>query len=445
MNPVLRSFFWALCAGVVPTAASALEVTPLDLVSGPNTAQPSVAVDPGRGFIVTWQRREGPRTQLEFVEVATGGLIGRRGTIADSARSGDAGGAADWFVNWADFPSLVVLDNGDWVAHWLQKTGDNTYAYEIRVVRSSDRGHTWSPSFVPHTDDTSTEHGFVSMVPAGGDRVRLVWLDGRETAGAVVGHDHAGHDEHGNGGRMTLRSAVLDRQGRLRGEARLDATTCTCCQTDMLRVGSRSLVAYRDHGDGDLRNIHWLVHERGRWSAERALYDDGWRIAGCPVNGPALATGPAGVLAIWPTMQGEQMVVRAALGNGTTFSPPVDLEAGTGTIGRVDAAAWGKDGFLVAWLGAGVAVGASTLRVAELDAALQIRATHELVELPAGRSTGVPRMAAAGGAAVVAWVESVDSRPTVRAVRLAELLLDRQRGEKDTPRIGSRALPNGRP
>jgi len=431
MNPVLRSFCWALCAGVVPTAASALEVTPLDLASGPNTAQPSVAVDPDRGFIVTWQRHEGRRTWLEFLALETDGRIGRRGTVADSARAADAGGAGEWFVNWADFPSLVVLDNGDWVAHWLQKIDDSTYAYEIRVVRSSDRGRTWSPSFVPHTDATPTVHGFVSMVPAGGDRVRLVWLDGRQTAGDAAGHEDAGHGEHGNGGRMTLRSAVLDRRGRLRDEARLDATTCSCCQTDVLRVGSSSLVAYRDHGDGDLRNIHWLAHEHGRWSAERVVYDDDWRIAGCPVNGPALAAGPAGVLAVWPTMQGERMVVRAALGNGTAFGAPVDLEAGTGTIGRVDAAAWGDDGFLAAWLGAGAAAGASALRVVELDVGLRIRATHELVELPPGRSTGVPRMAAAGGAAVVAWVETIDSRPTVRAVRLAEPLGHRQRGDQD--------------
>jgi hypothetical protein len=130
-------------------------------------------------------------------------------------------------------------------------------------------------------------------------------------------------------------------------------------------------------------------------------------------------------------MQGERMVVRAALGNGTAFGAPVDLEAGVGTIGRVDAAAWGDDGFLAAWLGAGAAAGASALRVVELDVGLRIRATHELVELPPGRSTGVPRMAAAGGAAVVAWVETIDSRPTVRAVRLAEPLGHRQRGDQD--------------
>jgi hypothetical protein len=410
-----------LCAAVASAAAAqapTLETVPVELGAGVQTAQPSVAVEPGHGFIVTWQRRDGDRATLEFAAIAPGGGVVRRGLIADSARSGSNGEAARWFVNWADFPSLVVLDNGDWIAHWLQKTGDGTYAYEVRVVRSTDRGVTWSQSIVPHDDGTPTEHGFVSMVPAGGDRVRLVWLDGRETADAAADHEHAGHDHAAHAGRMTLRSAVLDRRGRLREQARLDASTCSCCQTDLVRVGDRTLVAYRDHGDADLRNIHWLAHERGRWSAERILHDDGWRIAGCPVNGPALAAGRAGVLAVWPTMQGESLVVRAALGDGHAFGAPVELESGAATVGRVDAAAWGDDGFLAVWLGAGAATGASALRLVELDARLRVRATHDVVELPPGRSTGVPRMAASGGEAVIAWVEAVDGQPAVRAARI---------------------------
>jgi hypothetical protein len=417
----LRHALFALLAiaSAPPAVAGALDVAPLDLASGANTAQPSVAVDPDRGFIVTWQWRDGDRARLDFVEVAADGRTGRRGTIADSARSGPDGSAARWFVNWADFPSLVVLDNGDWVAHWLQKSGDSTYAYEIRVVRSRDRGKTWSTSVLPHADGTETEHGFVSLLPAGGDRVRLVWLDGRDTA-APPGHDaHAGHGDDGDHGSMTLRSAVLDRRGRLSDETRLDADTCSCCQTDAVRHGARTVVAYRDHGEDELRNMHWLEHVDGRWSTDRVLHDDGWRIAGCPVNGPALAAGTGPVLAVWPTMQGERMVVRMAIEGAQGFGPAVDLEGDTGTVGRVDAAAWG-DGFLVAWMGAGRAAGDSTLRLARVDAAPKVHESIILATLPPGRSSGVPRLAAADGVALAAWVEAVDGVPTIRAARIVD-------------------------
>jgi hypothetical protein len=414
-----RHALLSMLALAAPAAAGGLDVVPLDLASGPNTAQPSVAVDPGRGFIVTWQWRDGDRARLEFVEVAADGRIGRRGTIVDAARTGPEGAAARWFVNWADFPSLVVLDNGDWVAHWLQKSGDSTYAYEIRVVRSRDRGRSWSAPVVPHTDGTETEHGFVSLLPDGGDRVRLVWLDGRETA-VSAGHDaHAGHGDHGAHGSMTLRSAVLDRRGRLSAETRLDADTCSCCQTDAVRHGERALVAYRDHGEGDLRNMHWLELVDGRWSADRVLHDDGWRIAGCPVNGPALAAGIGPVLAVWPTMQGERMVVRMAIEGAQGFGPAVDLEGDSGTVGRVDAAPWG-DGFLVAWMGVGSVAGESALRLARVDATPKVQESRVLATLPPGRSSGVPRLAALGRVALAAWVEAADGVPTIRAARIVE-------------------------
>lgn len=417
MPAITRIQTFLLLALACSTPAWAIELTPVELDSAPGSAQPSVAVDPGRGFIVTWQTRGERGAQLRHALVDRNGRLGGGGVIADSTTSGADGGAATWFVNWADFPSLVVLDNGDWVTHWLQKTSDGTYAYEIRVVRSSDRGRTWSAPVVPHTDGTATEHGFVAMLPAGGERVRLVWLDGRETA--VGGHGHGGHD-HGADAPMTLRTAVLDRAGNLHEEAELDASTCSCCQTDAVRVGARSVFAYRDVAEGNLRNIHAIAHADGTWSADRAIHDDGWRIAGCPVNGPALASDGRAVLALWPTMQDDRLVVRMAVDRGGGYSEPVDLEAEPGTIGRVDAAAWPGGRWLAAWIGAGTEPGASVQRLAEIGAGPAVTRTHDLVHLPPGRATGVPRLAAEAGVGLMAWVDATGAAPTVRAMRIAQ-------------------------
>ena len=40
----------------------------------------------------------------------------------------------NWFVNWADFPSVVKLGNNLIAAHWLQKTAGGPYAYDVKVV-----------------------------------------------------------------------------------------------------------------------------------------------------------------------------------------------------------------------------------------------------------------------------------------------------------------------
>lgn len=71
----------------------------------------------------------------------------------------------DLFVNWADFPSVVEMRDGTLLAHWLQKSGSGTYAYDVRFSRSGDGGKTWSKPAILHDDGTQTEHGFASLVP----------------------------------------------------------------------------------------------------------------------------------------------------------------------------------------------------------------------------------------------------------------------------------------
>ena len=128
----------------------------------------------------------------------------------------------DWFVNWADFPSLVVMADGAMAAHWLQKSGRGTYAYDVCIARSRDGGASWGEAFRPHRDGTQTEHGFVSMLGRDDGSLAVIWLDGREMKA----------DGHGHGtGQMTLRSARVAPDGELHEETVLDKRVCECCQT----------------------------------------------------------------------------------------------------------------------------------------------------------------------------------------------------------------------
>lgn len=40
----------------------------------------------------------------------------------------------NWFVNWADFPSVIALDDGSLAAHWLVKSGSGTYATTLTLL-----------------------------------------------------------------------------------------------------------------------------------------------------------------------------------------------------------------------------------------------------------------------------------------------------------------------
>jgi hypothetical protein len=405
MNQLVRLL--ALCllpAGAVPAPAhAALESVALDL---PGQAEPSIVADGERGFVLTWIDREpGGLAHLRFAALDLGGAPQREGEIA----SGD-----DWFVNWADFPALAIADNGDWVSFFLRRIDPaKPYAYEILTTRSIDAGRSWSTPALLHDDGTPTEHGFVSLLPDGGDRVLAVWLDGRRTPA-----DDGAAGGHGGHAVTTLRSAVLARAGAPADAHELDALTCDCCTTDAVRGASGPLVVYRDRTEDEVRDVLWLGRERGTWSAPGPVHADAWRIAGCPVNGPALARSGATTVVAWPTLRDDAYRVRVARSAGAAWTAPIELEAGAGVLGRVDAAPWRKDGALVSWLGAGE--DSSVLRVAQLDRALAEIDRIDIASMPPGRMTGMPRIATAGDVAVLVWTSPEVRGGKVRGVLLRE-------------------------
>jgi hypothetical protein len=378
--------------------ALALDIEPLDLEGMGAAAQPNVALDGERGFVLSWQAKLGDGCVA--LRAASLSAQGRLGPVRDVARG------CDWFVNWADFPSLLVAENGDWVSFWLQKSGDSTYAYDVRATRSRDRGRSWSSPTTIHDDGTPTEHGFVSMAAAGEDRVLMVWLDGRHTGGA---HDD-GH--HGHAGNMTLRSALLSRDGAISQQHQIDGNVCSCCPTDLVRLHNGEFLAvFRNRTDDEVRDIGMARFDGTTWHDEGIVFPDAWTIAACPVNGPAVATRGDDTLVAWATMGGgEGLAVRAKRLDG----PMQELERGD-ALGRVDAAAFGDD-WLISWLGDGT--DGITLRVARFDSALREQSRVAITTLARGRDIGMPRLAANAAVAMLVWTQAGDTGPRLAGRRL---------------------------
>ena len=76
-------------------------------------------------------------------------------------------------------PVAQLVADGSLAAHWLVKSGSGTYAYDVNISRSKDGGRTWDRPFIPHTDGTQTEHGFVSLLPLRDGRLGAVWVEGQ--------------------------------------------------------------------------------------------------------------------------------------------------------------------------------------------------------------------------------------------------------------------------
>ena len=317
----------------------------------------------------------------------------------------------DLFVNWADFPSVVEMPGGTLLAHWLQKSGKDTYAYDVRVARSKDGGRTWSPSAVLHDDKTQTEHGFVSLVPdPSRPLVHALWLDGRKMSG--------GHGDHEGGGEMTVRYATVDANGRIANGAELDARACECCATAMTMTANGLVAAYRDRGTNELRDISVVRTTKGGWTKPTALHADGWTVNGCPVNGPQLDARGRDVVAAWFTGAANQSRVYVAFSGdaGATFGKPVRIDTGSPT-GRVDVLLLPDRSAFVTWIDG---LGADTAFVAR-------RITRDgktgpvvtLAKSTSARGAGFPRAAQLGNDTYVAWTEL---QPEKR-IRLARVRL----------------------
>lgn len=386
---------------VLQTAvASELRMQTLEL---PGQAQPSVVADPGGGFILSWIDREAGHAHLRFAELDRDGRLQRRGEIADGS---------DWFVNWADFPSLAVLDNGDWVSFFLRKVDPaKPYAYAVWLTRSQDRGEHWQPPTRVHDDDSASEHGFVSLVAAGADRVLVAWLDGRRTAAQEAAHD----DPHA-AAVTSLRSALFARDGSVEADRELDPLTCDCCTTDGLRQGDRTLLIYRNRSEDQIRDINVIERQGDAWQPVASVHDDGWHMPGCPVNGPALTTLGGAPLAVWPTLIEQSYRVRLARRSAAGhWSLAGELEADPALLGRVDAAAWGEQA-LVSWIGQNG--GDPVLKVAQLDTEAGVVKQIDVAHFAPGRHTGMPRLASQDGRAVLVWTEPGPSGSRVRGVLL---------------------------
>jgi hypothetical protein len=389
-----------MCAGCGgPASERAWTASALGTPAATSSGQPQLSVSGDRA-ILAWVERGGPSATLKFAERTPGGWSEPR-VVA----SGD-----DWFVNWADVPSVVRLADGSLAAHWLQKSGPGTYAYDVRLAFSTDDGQTWTASVTPHHDGTQTEHGFASLFQAPGAGLGLVWLDGRHMGGG--GHD--GHEGQGAGG-MTLRAATFDPSGRQVDEVEIDALVCECCPTAVAMTADGPIAAYRNRTEDEIRDIYVSRLVDGRWTEGTAVHADNWRLPACPVNGPALSARGRRVAIAWFTMSDGRGQAFAAFSDdsGATFGAPirVDDEA---TLGRVAVELLDDGSAAVSWIE--LAGEAAEFRVRRVSDAAERGPSVTVAPLSSTRTSGYPRMARHGRELLFAWTATGDAAQVQTAV-----------------------------
>ena len=305
---------------------------------------------------------------------------------------------SNWFVNWADFPSVVPLGGNRATAHWLAKRPGGVYAYDVAMVVSSDGGNTWSEKLTPHTDGTATEHGFVSLFPVGKE-IGAVWLDGRNMAEAGDVTDA----EHGHGGGMTLRFGQLDMSGTIVGESLLDELTCDCCQTGAAVTENGPVIVYRDRTTGEIRDIYVTARRDGSWSEPVPVAKDSWEIAACPVNGPAIEAAGNNVVVAWFTGAQDQPMVRVAFSDdgGVSFGDPIDIDSGR-VLGRVGVVLLDDGSAVASWM-ATKDQDVARIQYRRVGPDGGVGPSRLVAEVSGARSSGLPQMRKGGDGLIFAW------------------------------------------
>ena len=409
MRRILYCFWIAGICGCSPertTNTGHSEQTPLLVAPAGDGGEPNLFISEQGIPYLTWIEYRGDTTDALVFSTLTNNQWSTPTTIA---------AGSDFFVNWADFPSLAVsATNPDFMAaHWLKMRGAGTYEYDVKIYLSKDGGKNWDQSFTPHRDSLAAEHGFVTLLPLNNGRIFAVWLDGRYAATA----DHtAGQHQHAHRGAMTLRTAEFDENGRLWEEAELDNRICDCCQTDAVLTSRGPIVVYRDRSESEIRDISIVRKIAGEWTTPKSIFADNWEIAGCPVNGPAIAARGDTIAVAWYSGvidQGRVSVVFSTDG-GAHFEAPLPIDDGA-PLGRVDVI-WAAETAYVSWMEKQGEK--AVIRLAKVEDLHRITEKRTLTSLPAARQSGFPVLEKNGQNILLTWTASDSAGTRIQTLQL---------------------------
>jgi hypothetical protein len=290
-----------------------------------------------------------------------------------------------WFVNWADFPALSVTPSGGMLAHWLTRfPAGGTHGYGIRVASKAAGSSKWRETHGIRLEEKNDYAGFLTFQGNG-----AIYLAPPEVA-------EAGH-------RKTVRYITFNKEGGVSKDLELDTDACSCCQTAIGETTKGLIAAYRDHAPGEIRDIAIVRERDGVWTKPETLHADGWKINGCPTDGPSITTEKNDVAVAWLTRANDVPRIKLKLSrdSGAAFGKLVTLDDGNPS-GRPSVISLGKDGLLATWLEkSGTDKVEIRLRRISWDGVAQ--ASQKIAEAPLGRGVGFPRIAVSGDKILIAW------------------------------------------
>ena len=384
------------CSDGPPPKIAAPPVVAIENPAPAGSAQPGMTWGASDALYLSWQeRRADSSVALRFAVLSGDGAW----SPVHDVQTGQ-----NITVSSTDVPTIHEQPGGRLVAVW--RGSHDARGYDIVLAHSDDHGATWSAPHSPHRDNTNTEHGFTSWLQLG-DTSSLVWVGARHHADAEKGAQNS---------QLTL--ATFDAKGEPQIESVLDDKICDCCHTSTALVPGGAVIVYRDRHEGEIRDISLLRNSHGKWNAPVSVHDDGWRISGCPVNGPTASASGADVAVAWFTAAHDSARVRVAYPSdtGNTFAKPIEINEGF-PDGRVGIALMATGETVVSWIERRGAVAVLRLRTVQNNG-LRSEISN-VAELGEGkRAGGAPKLLASETSVVLAWTDAATNRVKLASISL---------------------------
>ena len=371
------------------------EVKQLTSPASDSCAEPSLFTDKNGLVYLSWIEKRGKESMLKFSTLANDQWT--EPVVISSGKN--------WFVNWADYPLLSSDANGNLLAHFLEKSDTAKFTYDVKLISSADAGKSWSNPKILHDDGKKAEHGFVSILPYK-EQFFVSWLDGRKTAKEGDAASHAGHH-----GEMTVRAAMINKDGSKTNDWELDGRVCDCCQTTAAITDNGPVVVYRDRSDDEIRDMSIVRFVNGEWTSPKTIFPDQWKIAGCPVNGPRADAIGNNLAIAWFSMPDKKNQVNIIFSEdgGATFKKPVRIDEGK-SIGRVDMVMLDEKTAMVSWMEG------SAIKAVKVHADGTKEPSVIIASSSESRSSGFPQMTKSGNKLFFAWTDEKDK--TIKAASL---------------------------
>jgi hypothetical protein len=217
-------------------------------------------------------------------------------------------------------PKVLTRKDGSLVAVFSNRGDANgKRTTDIQLSTSTDKGLTWTTPKSVDSDPTPCVRGFFDAVLLPNNEIAIAYL--KDVAGSTK------HEER------NLR-LVLTQNGSFLPERIIDPVVCDCCNISLLVDANGALnVYYRDNND-DIRDMAQMTStDNGlTFSRPKIVFEDNWKIAGCPHNGPFSTTYGKGTLVSWFSGSDTDKGVRFVTQDGKRLALANDASARNGNV-----------------------------------------------------------------------------------------------------------------